>query len=274
MSRPWMPLYIGDYRGDTAHLSAAEHGAYLLLIMHYWQHGGLPNDDRSLARIAAGMSSDEWAAMKPRLEEFFDDGWKHSRIDAEIEKAQRLAENGRKGGMAKAKQASKQTPSKSPSKTPAESLAPPSLSFSLSSSDDSLNPEEVEEEKASGRWSFDEFWQLYPHKIGKPDARKSFDRIRKAKTVDFTELIAGLLRYAAKTDDRPWCNPATWLNQGRWEDQPADQPQRTLNETDRDRGKSDTKQALRELREFSQAPTSGSGSEPPLRLLPAAGFGK
>jgi hypothetical protein len=29
------------------------------------------------------------------------------------------------------------------------------------------------------------------------------------------------LRYAAKTDDRPWCNPETWINQGRWEDRPA-----------------------------------------------------
>ena len=27
-------------------------------------------------------------------------------------------------------------------------------------------------------------------------------------------LMAALLRYAAKTDDRPWCNPATWLNGG------------------------------------------------------------
>jgi hypothetical protein len=35
-------------------------------------------------------------------------------------------------------------------------------------------------------------------------------------------LLAGVRRYiATKPEDHPWCNPATWLNQGRWEDEPA-----------------------------------------------------
>lgn len=96
---------------------------------------------------------------------------------------------------------------------------PPKEKLFLSLGDSNL--EEVEEEKSSGLWSFDEFWKAYPHKVGKHDAARAFDRVRKSKAIDFTALIAGLLRYAAKTDDRPWCNPATWLNQGRWTDQPA-----------------------------------------------------
>lgn len=72
--------------------------------------------------------------------------------------------------------------------------------------------------------SFDEFWSRYPHKVGKADAKAKFDRIRKSGRADFDDLIRGLDRYiVTKPFDRPWCNPATWLNQGRWDDEPAQQ---------------------------------------------------
>jgi Protein of unknown function (DUF1376) len=48
-ARPWMPFYVGDYLRDTMHLTQAQHGAYVLLILHYWAHGGLPADDLRLA---------------------------------------------------------------------------------------------------------------------------------------------------------------------------------------------------------------------------------
>lgn len=68
---------------------------------------------------------------------------------------------------------------------------------------------------------FAEFWEAYPHKVGKRAAILAFERVAKSKTVTFADLMAGLDRYVRKTDDRPWCNPATWLNQGRWDDKPA-----------------------------------------------------
>ena len=51
-NRAWMPLHIDDYLADTGHLTGAEHGAYLLLIMHYWQNGSLPGSERLIARVA------------------------------------------------------------------------------------------------------------------------------------------------------------------------------------------------------------------------------
>jgi uncharacterized protein YdaU (DUF1376 family) len=80
-SPPWMPLYIGDYRAETAHLSAAQHGAYLLLIMHYWQQGTLPDDDEQLARIVC-MSIVEWRKNRAVIRAFFGEGWRHKRIIA------------------------------------------------------------------------------------------------------------------------------------------------------------------------------------------------
>lgn len=125
MSRPWMPLYVADYLRDTRQLSPAEHGAYLLLIMEYWTSGGLPDDDVKLARVA-GMSATEWRKIKPTVQAFFTDGWKHRRIDDEIAKAEakheRRSEAGKRGGRAAAM--AKQTSSNATSNAQASSSQP------------------------------------------------------------------------------------------------------------------------------------------------------
>lgn len=71
MSPPWMPLYVADYLADTRRLSTLEHGAYMLLIMDYWRHGGLPDDDIKLARIA-GLTEADWLRFKPTIMRFFE----------------------------------------------------------------------------------------------------------------------------------------------------------------------------------------------------------
>ena len=88
MNRPWMPLYVGDYLGDTGHLTTTQHGAYLLLLMHYWRKGELPDDDRQLSKIAK-LPLRTWCEYRATLQDFFYDGWKHKRIDAELERMRR-----------------------------------------------------------------------------------------------------------------------------------------------------------------------------------------
>lgn len=69
--------------------------------------------------------------------------------------------------------------------------------------------------------AFEVWYAAYPHKIGRSAAEKAFHRVRKTKPVTFSELVDGLERYIrTKPPDRAWCNPATWLNQDRWADQP------------------------------------------------------
>lgn len=83
---PYMKFYVADYLGDTYHLTTEEHGAYLLLIMNYWQ-SGKPIHESRLAS-AARLSSERWTDVERTLKEFFiidEEGfWNHNRIDGEL----------------------------------------------------------------------------------------------------------------------------------------------------------------------------------------------
>lgn len=102
---PWMPLFVDDYLSDTQHLNAAQHGAYFLLILHFWKKGKLPNDEAQLAMIAK-MSPREWARHRPILAALFGSNWSHKRIEKELlkaaSKAEVRAQAGKLGGEAKA----------------------------------------------------------------------------------------------------------------------------------------------------------------------------
>ena len=120
-----------------------------------------------------------------------------------------------------------------------------------------------EERKETRERAFDAFWTVYPHKVGKADASKAFDRATKRASV--AVLMAGLERYAAKTDDRPWCNPATWLNQDRWTDEPATAPPARASPS----RMNPTLQAAYALKDKLDAvtPSEIEGHHPPPRLV-------
>jgi len=109
----YMPFYVGDYMADTHHLDATEHGAYMLLIMTYWQRQEpLPDNDRMLAKFAR-VSKEQWAELRDVIEDFFeviDGAWRHKRIDAEISRYADKSAKAAEAARARNKQA-KQTPS-------------------------------------------------------------------------------------------------------------------------------------------------------------------
>ena len=102
---PYMPFFVSDYLSATGHLSTPAHGAYMLLIMSYWQMGKpLPDDDRKLARIAR-MTDDEWMSVSDDVREFFNASEGkliHSRVEQEIETARAKLEQARNAGKASA----------------------------------------------------------------------------------------------------------------------------------------------------------------------------
>src|SRR5580693_5611266 len=96
MSRAWTPFYMADFVADIAHLSNAEVGSYVLLLMHYYLKSGLPDDDDRLSRIAKA-SPQEWLCMRETIKEFFHSSWKHKRVEEELAKSIDLSEKRRAG---------------------------------------------------------------------------------------------------------------------------------------------------------------------------------
>ena len=88
--RPWFPFYVGDYLANTGHLRTIDHGAYLLLIIHYCEKRGLPTDDHQLAAIAR-LTDREWKLVRPKLVSMFSENWRSKRIDEEIAKAEAIS---------------------------------------------------------------------------------------------------------------------------------------------------------------------------------------
>jgi hypothetical protein len=84
--------------------------------------------------------------------------------------------------------------------------------------------------KSSHQIAFDDFWKLYPRKIGKQAAAKAF--IKAIKTTEPEIIIAGATRYANDPNrvDAFTAHPTTWLNAGRWNDEPLPERIKTADE--------------------------------------------
>lgn len=95
-----------------------------------------------------------------------------------------------------------------------------SVSVSESVSGDAFQEEEKKKVAPSSDFEFEDFWNVWPNKVGKPAALRAFVAARKRAGLD--AIVEGVFAYIRdKPPDRPWLNPATFLNQNRWEDQPA-----------------------------------------------------
>jgi uncharacterized protein YdaU (DUF1376 family) len=73
-------IHVERYLATTTHLTAAQSGALIQLLMFHWHHGGLPDDDRALARIAR-MTWSQWKRHRPVLQEFFTAGWGKPKVE-------------------------------------------------------------------------------------------------------------------------------------------------------------------------------------------------
>ena len=233
MSRAWMPLYVADYLADTAHLGALESGAYLHLIMHYWQTGSLPDDERKLARIAK-MTDTQWKKSRKTLADFFKENWRHERIDRELSEAQsayeRRANAGKRGGIAKSKNKHCSSNAKA---MPEQCSSNHNHNSLLGTSPNKHTPKSL-------RSSAERFYQAYPKHVDPRDAEKAFAKAV-AKGADPEWIITRAAVFAeahrvAGTEKQFIPAPAVWLNKGGYdsEDLPsATSPQARAGPADR-----------------------------------------
>lgn len=264
MSLPRMSWHIGDYQKDTGHLRAAEHGAYFLLCMHYWATGGLPDCDRQLATIAR-MSDEEWARTRPLIEPLFKLGkWKHKRIEEELvvayEKYEARAEAGRKGNE---KRWHGRRAEAEPSHCDSNAIANGSQPIT----NNPIPIKEEKKEKSARGTRLPENWQpsdknlLDARQLGLSEAEINFEA---DKFRDYWVPMPG--QRGVKLD---W--DGTWRNWCRNRRPGNFKGKSNVVESDRERRKRESREALDKLTAFGEGRTNGNPGAPVVRFLPRTG---
>jgi uncharacterized protein YdaU (DUF1376 family) len=208
MSKPWMPFYVADYLADTGHLNAAQHGAYLMLIMHYWRKGSIPSDSVQQAQIAR-MSPEDWGDNQATVLAFFDADLKHKRIDQELAHAEDVSNKRRTARAQRPNNSStivEQKTTQSQSQSKKEDIR--AVANATRPSDD----------------HFDKFKAAYPRRKGSnpwQPARKLFDAAVKSGA-DPAKIIAAAragVGYDTEKINTEYIPQAVkWLRDRRWED--------------------------------------------------------
>lgn len=228
-------LYIGDYQRDTAHLSITEHGAYLLMLQHYYATEKPLPAGKALHRMLRAQEKDERDAIDRVVALFWrttDDGLVNNRADKERAKSTWQAETNRATAIAReaARKEERGRHEQSTNRaTNVHTKGPPRARNSHSQTT-SLPSEEKNPPTPRKRGSvsgfppgFETFWDAYPRKVGKDAAAKAFAK-RRFTVEQLAAVVAAVetqRRCEAWTreDGRFIPHPSTWLNEGRWQDE-------------------------------------------------------
>ncbi|WP_224788411.1 YdaU family protein [Pseudomonas fluorescens] len=221
---PYMQFYVADYLADTTHLTAEEHGAYMLLLFSYWQTGKPLRIDR-LATVAR-IPNERWPSVADTLSEFFhvtETHWVQFRVEADLEavnsKVVTASNAGKASARAKALKKQQELNDRSTNvDDPLQRNGNHKDTDTDTDTDKNKNntPPMVDD-------LFPKFWKMYPNKKGKAAAEKAWKKLKVTADL-FGQIAEGL---AAQVVCEAWVkdggqfipHPATWLNGKRWEDE-------------------------------------------------------
>ena len=226
-------VFYNSYEKPLAMLSDEERGKLLMALIRYSQGEEVPsispaadmafefirqNMDRDAAsyedtvrkRSAAGKQGGRPAKSQTASEKVGDQAEKANGFLDESQKAKKA--NGFSGKQTKAKKADNDN-----------------VNVNVNENDNNppiVPPEGDEAEPAPKEpkvTGFDEFWQSYPHKVGKKAALSAWKKLKpnaglRAKIMESLETQKSSQQWR-RENGRYIPNPATWLNQGRWDDQ-------------------------------------------------------
>jgi len=200
-------FHIGDYISHTHHLSNEEDLTYRRMLDFYYQ-SEKPFNDEDVEKIAKRVKSHP-EIVTQILEEFFeydvsDYCWHNKRADAEIAKYHLKSDSARKANQ-------KRWGSEDHLKSDLKSDADQILTNNQEPITNNHKKEYIDR--------FDIFWKQYPRKVAKPNALKSWLKI-KPDDVVLKKMLAAINHQGLPSREIQFVpHPASWLNAQRWEDE-------------------------------------------------------
>lgn len=219
---PYMQFYVADYLADTTHLTAEEHGAYMLLLFSYWQTGKPLRIDR-LATVAR-IPNERWPSVADTLSEFFhvtETHWVQFRVEADLEavnsKVVTASNAGKASARAKALKKQQELNDRS------TNVDDPLQRNGNHIDTDTYTDKNIKNTPPMAEDLFPVFWKLYPNKVGKAAAQKAWAKLKVTDEL-FTVITDGLAKQVVseswvKDGGKFIPHPSTWLNGKRWEDE-------------------------------------------------------
>lgn len=209
----WYKRNLGDYAKKAGRLSMLQHGSYTLLIDACYDRERFPTREEAIEWTWAS-TLEEIQAVDFVLSKFFkmgDDGvFVQHRIAEEIAEYHSKAETNkriaieretkrRENNTKRVRKVNESPPNQEPV-TSNHNIKPKSSS-------------------SSAMKDFESFWTSYPRKVGKAAALKSWKRLSPELSV-VMKTLEWQVKQEAWQDKQYIPHPATWLNQGRWDDEP------------------------------------------------------
>lgn len=219
---PAFQFYPQDYLSSSrvAFMTLEEEGAYIRLLCYCWTMGSIPKDPELCARLAGkGCSVQAATNVQRAFNECSTNPQRlvHDRLEIEREKQRLRRESasnaGKKSGALRAAKSNTETTSNDRSTNVQRK--------GNTSSSSSKKMKECVSVK-QGDPEFDQFWNIYPHKTAKKRALKAWQTALKETDAQTIIRAAEEFARASKGKELQYIkHPATWLNDGSWEDVPV-----------------------------------------------------